>query len=216
MSSEELTKEDYDLLRAPFSVHAVRFRLGSWAGNGKYTALTYIDSRLVVERLSEVDPNWTATYDQAEGFYGDDRFDDWLRHHAPLSCNIRLKNTWRKDVGQLPVTALKPSIDDYPFKKDFKTGELTEPRWEISDKHIKALYSDALKRAAVQFGVGAYLYTLKGFEVGTGEHDKGFIKDAGIKRLKDRYQSIVEHPMFVQRFGSVRNYGDEISAAVDS
>lgn len=212
----ELTKEDYALLRAPFGVHAVRFRLGSYAGNGKYSALTYIDSRLVVERLSEVDPNWTAAYDQADGFYGDERFNDWLLHHAPMTCRLRVKGAWREDVGQLPVPAIEPELGKYPFKKDFKTGELTAPRWEISDKHIKALYSDALKRAAVQFGVGAYLYTLKGFEVGAGEHDKGFIKDAGIKRLKDRYQSIVEHPMFVQRFGAVREYGDEISAAVDS
>lgn len=214
MSSGELTAEDYEVLRAPFDVHAVRFRLGSWAGNGKYTVLSYIDARLVGERLSEVDPNWTAKYKQ--GVFGfDDNPLEWLRHHAPLACDLTVKGTVRTDIGQLPVTAVKPDVDHYPFKKDYNSGELVEPRWEISDKHMKALYSDALKRAAVHFGVGAYLYCLKGFEVGKDGYDKSFLNAKGLQQMKDRYHKTVNHELFIKRFGEVRSYGDEISAGID-
>lgn len=218
MSRGELTKEDYEILRAPFDVHAVRFRLGSWLPGSRMSVLTYIDARLVMERLSEVDPNWTAKYNQPV-FAWDDNNVEWLRHHAPLECTIDLKGAKRSDVGQLPVTAAKPDQELYPFKekKNYDTGEITyeSPRWEISDKHFKALYSDALKRAAVHFGVGAYLYSLKGFEVAKGEYDKGFLKPAGTQKMKDRYQQIVTHPMFEKRFGYVRTYGDEAVEAID-
>lgn len=210
-----LTPEDLRIARAPFDVHAVRFRLGSWAGNGKYSVLAYIDSRLAVERLSEIDPGFTDKYEMAPGFvYFDDAAQAWLRHHAPLQCSLTVKGVTKVDVGQLPLTAVKPDIDQYPFKKDFKTGELSEPRWEISDKHIKSLYSDAFKRAAAKFGVGAYLYTLKGFEAASKDHDKGFLTAEGLKKQKDRYHKIVTHEAFIKRFGEVRRYGDEITEVI--
>lgn len=219
---EGLTEEDYKLLKAPFDVHAVRFRLGSFAGNQKYTVLTYIDSRLVGERLSEVDPNWTAKFFVAEGFAEEttdqsEQRDDWLRHHAPLECHLTVKGTTRVDVGQLPVTAVKPEPDLYPHKKEYQKETLKPVSWEISDKHMKALYSDALKRAAVQFGIGAYLYSLKGFEVDSSEYnDKKFLNAKGTQKMKDRYHTITNHELFVSRFGTVRSYGDEIAAAVDA
>lgn len=107
-------------LRRPFTENAIKFKVQTvWPkGNNPTGALivTYIDARLVVERLNLVLPHlWFDEYEPVAGGDG-------------LLCNLTVDGITRKDVG--------------------------------SGYKGKGLFSDALKRAAVKFGVGVSLYAI--------------------------------------------------------
>lgn len=184
-----LTPEDQKLLRQPFTPEAVKFRIQGKINSRDKTVrvLTYIDARLVAERLSEVDPNWSASYN----FIGKKENDPLgVTEHLPVACMLNIKGVQRADVGQ--------------------NGDK-----ELDDKHVKSAISDSFKRAAVPFGVGAYLYTLGDMKVRPGEYweqngkPKG-ITEKGMKRLREDYRKLISAPAFVERFGEAIDYGDAI------
>jgi hypothetical protein len=118
-------------LSAPFPVDRVKWRVGrTTKDKSKATALAYIDARDVYER-----------FDNVLGLAG------WQCRHEDggdgrLSCSIgiRLENEWIwKSDGAGSRQA---------------SGGLSEQDANKGD------YSDALKRAAVAWGVGRYLYDL--------------------------------------------------------
>jgi len=80
-------------------------------------------------------------------------------------------------------------------------------------RDIKSRASDALKRAAVKFGVGAYLYALPPFRVSAdgvwtkGNGDAGGLTKKGVIELRKQYEKWVKHPEF-QKFGAVVDYAD--------
>ena len=99
-------------LRRPFAPPAVKFKVQSHLYGDRGLMVTYVDARLVVERLDLVcGGSWTSQLTEFAG---------------GMKCSLTLFNRTREDVG----------------KGGFE----------------KASASDALKRAAVLFGVGASLY----------------------------------------------------------
>lgn len=78
----------------------------------------------------------------------------------------------------------------------------------------KSQYSDALKRAAVDFHVGAYLYSLPTFWVDANGYYKkangevGGLNDKGISQLRMQYERAIATAEFKQRFGEPVDYGD--------
>ncbi len=104
----------------------VKFKPSSVKGN-RALALSYIDARVVMDRLDEVvgPENWKDDYE--------------IRQSGDVVCSlsVRMFNEWitKKDVGSLSAQP-----DD-------------------GDK-LKAAFSDSLKRAAVKFGIGRFLYRM--------------------------------------------------------
>lgn len=119
-------------LTAPFPLDVIDFK--PQVLNREKTAAmaaTYVDARAVAARLDEVFPfAWTTTFRTVHD--GNDRF--------VVECTLTLRLT----DGTLLARA--------------DVGESDNGDREAS-RH-KTAYSDALKRAAVQFGVGRYLYDL--------------------------------------------------------
>lgn len=83
----------------------------------------------------------------------------------PIECRLTVLGVTRADVGQIAP------------------GPLDDKAW-------KSAYSDALKRAAVKFGVGAYLYNSPNnwveTRVGNNGKAQGFT-DKGLKEARDKY-----------------------------
>jgi hypothetical protein len=83
---------------------------------------------------------------------------------------------------------------------------------DATDMQVKGLYSDALKRAAVHFGVGASLYALpalwvKGDSLKKGNNGKWFLTAAGFKDLRGRYDGFLD-AIGVASFGQPLDHGD--------
>jgi hypothetical protein len=113
-------------LAAPFDARAVKLKPQTVKGN-RALAVTYLDARLVQDRLDEVlgIAGWKDEYH--------------LLPDGSVLCQLSLLlgGEWveKQDVG---------SPSEQPDSGD----------------RLKAAFSDALKRAAVKFGVGRYLYRL--------------------------------------------------------
>jgi hypothetical protein len=79
---------------------------------------------------------------------------------------------------------------------------------------VKSATSDAIKRAGVEFGVGAYLYAMPVFKVDAkgywakSDGTVGGLKPEGVKQLRKQYATVVNHPKFAERFGEPTDYGD--------
>jgi hypothetical protein len=109
-------------LRRPFTPEAVKFKIQTnpKSDQGKAMVVTFIDARLVSERLNAVCPHlWSTEFEQITG---------------GMLCKLTIDGQTRADAGHAENTS--------------------------TDIGLKSLYSDAFKRAAVHFGVGASLYTL--------------------------------------------------------
>lgn len=126
-------KEIFKRLREPFPQKTLKWRVGSMSKDrtsGK--ALPYIDARHVQNRLDEVvgPENWqTELTAQSNG--------------SVFVCklSLRINGEWlsKSDGAQ---------IDDYAEDAHGNAKEVA----------LKGAMSDALKRAAVQWGIGRYLY----------------------------------------------------------
>jgi len=184
-----LTDENIKHLRRPYTAAAVKWRPDGKPG-GTVRAMVYIDSSLVVERLSEVDPNWTADYQFLGAGMGDPIGSS---HYAPTVCRLTVLGLTRSDIGGTAGT-------------------------KLDAKAAKSAYSDALKRAASRFHVGAYLRALPVFWIDADDYTTyrgadgkdriGQIKPGGVKKLRAKYREIVTHTKFVDRFGEAIDYGD--------
>lgn len=194
-----ITPEEKRLLRRPFTAEAVKFRIdGKPTSNGNVRILTYIDSRLAAERLSEVDPSWSGE----PVFVGHTESDPvGLSVGVPVVYHLTVAGHTRADVGQIGKAQWGDNKGNY----------------DTDDKHAKVAVSDALKRAAVLFGVGAYLYTLGDIYAEVGKHTdpKGkYLNAAGKAYLKKQYADFISKPAFVERFGTPISYGDELKDSV--
>lgn len=196
-----LTPSDSHKLRQPFTAEAVKFRIqGKKTAKGSVRVLTYIDSRLAAERLSDVDPNWTMSPLEFPAGTAADPLGR-VSENLPVIAALTVKGITRRDVGQ-----------NAPGWKD------DEPS-QADDKHVKMAVSDAIKRAAVLFGVGAYLYTLGEQYINEGEYGErngkpAFINAKGMARLKSEYKKLINSSAFKERFGEALSYGDEIAVSV--
>lgn len=170
-------------LRRPFTPRAVKFKVqATWPKADPKTALivSYIDARLVVERLNLVCPHlWHDTYESVAG-------------SSRLLCRLTVDGITRPDVG-----------DGYQGK---------------------GLYSDALKRAAVKFGVGVSLYAVPKIQLTVGDKhvEQRKAKDgktlvlstAGEQRCRDIYEAWLESAG-TGAFGETLDHGDAEGAVGD-
>lgn len=101
---------------------------------GKATpVLAYVDARTVVNRLNEVvgAENWTDSYREVIITTQKDGKGKEVATLAGIECTLTILGVSKTDVGTI----------------------------SFSDE-MKGAYSDALKRAAVKFGIGEYFYRL--------------------------------------------------------
>lgn len=158
-------------LSRPFPAEVINFRVGQARGS-YYTVLSYLDARMVAARISSVSEGWNINH-------GDLR---WERI-----------GTFRTR-GSSEVEQARVSVDALLFIPGLGTrSDVGEEVGDIDDiKLVKTVYSDALKRAAVHFGVGAYLYDLDMGVIPKSEVEYGRIKEGSVAKLRERYQSMIE------------------------
>ena len=169
-------------LKRPFTAAAIRIKPQSVTKDKTKGLVTYyIDARLVSERLNA-----------SVGAGGwEDRYQalsvgqEALAVGIPVECYLTVLGVTKADVGQIA-----------PGERD--------------DKMWKSAYSDAFKRAAVKFGVGAYLYGGPQTWVPVDVYNdkvKGF-SDAGRKQAMDVYTKWIGSPAFVSLWGEPLDHGD--------
>ena len=129
-----------ELLRRPFAPGAIGFRammkvpLNGDPFGGAQVA-TYIGAQSVLQRLNAVAPGrWRQEFKLLEPPPGSKRL--------YMACRL---------IITLPITEEAPDVE--------AVYEDVGERDGASRAGLKALYSDARKRAAVAAGIGAYLYT---------------------------------------------------------
>lgn len=177
-------REVFKELRRPFAPESVKFRAdGKVQGDaavGQVRCLSYIDSRLVSDRLNDVcGGDWHDEYKVLIGSNG---------QILGVECALTVMGVTRTDVG--------------------------EPGEALAAKRPKAIYSDSLKRAAVKFGIGCFLYALP---VLRGESSsKGYLTDTGKKQLRDGYTRWLNSPETVKYWGTPFIYGDAEDAQGDA
>ena len=134
--SEELS-EMFARLRAPFDVELIRWRVGARmrSNRNRGQALPYVTARLVQDRLDEVmgPANWRNEFAAAPAGGG-----------VMCILSLRVGGEWisKADIAQ------QDEVRDDAHDPD-KDREIA----------VKGAPSDALKRAAVQWGIGRYLYS---------------------------------------------------------
>lgn len=180
-------------LRRPPSPAAVQFKIQNAVEDAAQVA-AYIDARLVFDRLDHVcGERWSATFEA------------------------------------LPQALIPPPVD--------RNGELREPRplyvrcrltlYGVAREDVgegqdpKAAFSDAVKRAAVHFGVGRVLYAMRLPWLLEGEADSELRRNRKGKLVLDRRTETWCREMYerwlsqrgVGQFGEPLDHGDETGAA---
>jgi hypothetical protein len=125
-------------LADPFPPTDIEWRIGrSGVKDGKTwaTCLAYITSRAIMQRLDDVcgPENWK------------NEFKEWGTGSPGVLCGISILVPWKDSDG----TSMGPS---WVTKWDGADQPDTEP--------VKGGFSNSLKRAAVLWGIGRYLYDL--------------------------------------------------------
>lgn len=137
-------------------------------GEGKPTpVLAYVDARTVVNRLNQVvgAENWSDSYREVIITTQKEGKDKEIATLAGIECTLTILGVSKTDVGTI----------------------------SFSDE-VKGAYSDALKRAAVKFGIGEYFYRL------------------GTRFAKfDKYNKITERPRLEDEF---LPYGGDADAVI--
>lgn len=126
----------FDMLAEPFSPEDVHWLPAATnADKTKAMACAYIDARAVMDRLDEaVGPaNWRDEY--------------MILQDGCVECRLSLR------LYLAPVA--EPTKFEWITKVDIGT-----PGGADAGDRLKGAYSDALKRAAVKWGIGRYLYSL--------------------------------------------------------
>jgi hypothetical protein len=169
-------------LRRPFTAQAVKFKVQTTWPKTNVTGglvVSYIDARLVADRLNLVCPHlWFDEYQPLDG--------------GKLMCKLTLDGISRRDVG-----------DGYQGK---------------------GLYSDALKRAAVKFGVGVSLYAVPQIRLNVSDGhlkakqsskgDTAVLTDNGTARCRELYSAWLAN-VGTHSFGEPLDHGDSFDAVGD-
>src|SRR3954462_15761906 len=159
------------LFRRPFAPGAVGFRAmskvawGNDPGGGAQVA-AYIGAQSVLQRLNCVVPGrWRMTFTGLDGALLAAAADGQSRRKLYLACRLQVR---------LPEVVNGPDVDAvYEDIGECDAGSLAG---------LKALYSDARKRAGVAAGIGAYLYTALAavvLPIGPGERQVQCIRRSG-------------------------------------
>src|SRR3954470_5446733 len=160
-----------NLFRRPFAPGAVGFRAMSkvpW-GNDPYggaQVAAYIGAQSVLQRLNCVVPGrWRMSFTGLDGALLAAAADGQARRKLYLACRLHVT---------LPEVLNGPDVEAvYEDIGECDAGSLAG---------LKALYSDARKRAGVAAGIGAYLYTALAavvLPIGPGEREVRCIRRSG-------------------------------------
>jgi len=127
---------DLSRLADPFHSSKIHWRVGSTtADKSKGMALAYLDARDVMDRLDAVcgPSNWQSTHNWSDG--------------SKVQCSIGIKapTSFYTSVGE------KLDAVEWVWKSD--------GAGDTAYEGDKGAFSDALKRAAVNWGIGRYLYS---------------------------------------------------------
>lgn len=160
---------DFPKLREPFLEKDIEWRIGQSGitskGNIWAKVLAYLTNRAIMQRLDDVvgPENWKNEYANGPG--------------GGVVCGISI------------LVPRPPMIGEDTTRYEGKTEWVT--KWDGADntavEAIKGGLSDAMKRAAVQWGIGRYLYNLdEGWATLADDQDKnayrGECKDAANKK----------------------------------
>lgn len=175
------TLEALATLARPFPSDEISHRVGNKKGQN-YTTFAYLDARQVAARLSEVDPGWQLTHRARE---------------RSISSEAKLRDTWVDGVKtQLPFQEATVSVEAFVT---LWLGETSATRsdvgtavgWADDENLEKSAYSDAFKRAAVHFGVGAYLYSMRLDPIPQSMVQYGAISANALANLKAQYEQAI-------------------------
>lgn len=168
--------------RQPFPGSRVDWKIQT-TSKTKPSALVvaFTDARDISERLNSVCP------------------DQWSTRFAPIVQDKEIKAV----ECTLTVRDEKKAVS----RSDVGIGDIDDEHMQAG---LKTLYSDALKRAAVHFGINSCLYELptiwlhgdEDLWIPEGTKPKG-LTDAGKTKLKERYDKWVTAEPIVKRFGEV-------------
>lgn len=174
-------KTKFDKLKKPFK--NIHWRIGSKSkDNTKARFLAYVDARDIMERLDEVVgvENWQNEFEKMDCT---NTIIDWKKEKREgSSYHVKIVN--KVDYEKYVIMQCKLSIfinDKWVSKTDGAGARATETE--------KSLQSDALKRAAVLWGIGRYLYDVKSFYVELGEKWNDF---STYKDLPQKSQDILK------------------------
>jgi hypothetical protein len=162
-------------LSEPFKPEEVKWRVGA-----NSMIMAYIDARQVAERLNYVvgAENWNDIYEpiqfqdtqtrdvtdlkkvrediEARGLKLSDVF--WTSRTGDVT-GLKNKSYARFEYADIIYGGIRCSLSVFNVtKQDVGTTSMAE--------QMKGAHSDALKRAAVKFGIGSYLYDLKNLKGG--------------------------------------------------
>ena len=171
----------FSRLSEPFSADEVHWRAG-----GGNTILAYIDARQVIERLNYVvgAENWSDYYDPIVFENTDVRettdFEALKEKYVKQGVNLTDVFWMRNGV----INNVKNKADATFSYNNVKYGGVRCTLNVLGSIHqdvgtvsmadqFKGAHSDALKRAAVKFGIGMYLYDLKNLR--GGRVDRGIV-----------------------------------------
>lgn len=142
---EKTVEQIFEELREPFPPQDIQWRIGQKSKDGKKAmVLPYVTNRAIMERLDQVVGvgNW----------YPEFRPVDACGEHGMI-CRLTIVINLGDDLGWRTLT-----------REDGASNTKIEP--------IKGGISDSMKRAAVQFGIGRYLYNLKESWVVLGDYNR--------------------------------------------
>lgn len=128
-------RDEADVIRElgrPFPPEALHWKVQAHRPNQEMAlVVVYVSARAVIERLNDaVGLGWSTRFGpEVLALPYFDLKDRQAREERGIACALHIFDAVRMDVG---------------------TPSSTEP--------LKGMFSDALKRAAVQYGLGAYLY----------------------------------------------------------
>lgn len=178
---EALTPEVLADLRRPFTVDAIRFKPQVVSKTSDRAMATfYVDARLVAERLNHVvgAAAWSPTY---KPIMAETNAQAWMGCQFPVECTLTVLGVAKADVGVYTQGA------------------------KADDKAVKSAYSDSLKRAAVMFGIGAYLYGMPKVWAEYNRQEKKWTP-AGERALKKGYTDAIKK--LVGFLGEPIDHGD--------
>lgn len=164
-------------LRRPFLSADTEFKIQSLAKNGSALCVAYVDARHVQERLNSVCAEFNATWNN--GFREIYEKDELKAVECTITIVQQLVTTYHADVG---------SLDN------------------VNEKFhgLKALYSDAFKRAAVHHGVAVSLYGLPQMWLKPDMLNGRYITYDGEAHLRDIVIKYLKSEDTIKRFGVPR------------
>lgn len=144
---------DVEALTAPFEPEEIKWRVEKPLQNNKFKVIPYFDSRSVFSRLNTVVyNNWSFEIKSKEltNIQHVDNPNRLIGVTWVIHSSLTIGNNTREDVGTSVV---------YTRQKNNSTDDFTDKYLaEGAQLDAKTAVSDSVKRAAMQFGIGMYLW----------------------------------------------------------